>query len=205
MSCQGELELLSPLNRCPFCFSVVESGLKKPCDTCVKKERFCNYMGSSFEYMGVAKSLIKEFKYYDHPELAKSLSSFMLMQFLELKWPLPDLITFVPSTLTRKLERGYNQSELLAQEFGKLIAIDVKPLLKKTKSSLSQTYLSSRTRKELQFDLFELRDKDNFADKVILLIDDVCTTGTTLQAAGSALTQGFPKKIYGLTFCHAGE
>jgi competence protein ComFC len=200
-----ELQLLSPLHRCPFCFSEVETGIKKPCSNCLAKERFCNYVGSCFDYIGPARSLVKEFKYSDQPHLAKSLAGFMMIQFQELKWPTPDLITFVPSTLRRLLERGYNQSALLAKAFGELVERPIVPLLKKTQNLPSQTYLNRSYRKNLNCDLFQLKKKTLIADKIILLIDDVYTTGATLEASAQALLEGYPKRIYGLTLCHAGE
>ncbi len=124
------------------------------------------------------------------------------MQFTELKWPTPDLITYVPTSFRRYIERGYNQSELLAKALADLLQLPVVSLLKKTESTISQTYLNKALRKDMMPDIFALKQTESIEDKILLLIDDVSTTGTTLQAATQALQEGYPKSIYGLTVCH---
>lgn len=203
-SCFGDLELLSFLNRCPYCFKEQENGLSKPCEECLRGERFCDYKASCFDYIGPSRSLVKELKYCDQPHLSKSLATFLFLQFTKLKWPLPDMITCVPSSFIRRHVRGYNQSELLAQELAKLIARPFTSLLKKTQSTLSQTLLQKNRRKEMLPTLFQLQQKTSLEDKTILLIDDVQTTGTTLEACARALQEGYPRRIYALSLCYTG-
>ena len=153
--------------------------------------------------MGAAKCLIQEFKYQDRPYLAKSLAAFLLLQFEKLEWPQPDSIVFIPQSFSRWIDRGYNQSKLLAIELGRLLQVDVSDVLKKTDSHISQTLLELKDRKRLSSRAFSLKDGSSLEDKVILLIDDVYTTGTTIEKAAYALQEGHPKRIYALTLCRA--
>jgi len=67
----------------------------------------------------------------------------------------------------------------------------------------SQAALSSEQRRGLTGQKIYLKKKGEVQDKVVLLIDDVMTTGTTMRRCGEVLSDGCPTKIYGLTFCRA--
>jgi predicted amidophosphoribosyltransferase len=131
----------------------------------------------------------------------------MYLQFIELSWPEPDLITFVPQSFFRSIQRGYNVSELLAKELSRLIDKPVLPLLKKTESTISQTQLERKDRQALLSTTMSCKEAalagNMIEDKVVLLIDDVCTTGTTIDCAASALQAGHPKRVYALTLCRS--
>lgn len=198
--CLDLLEFLHLENRCCHCFQ--ESQVT--CDTCQQTKPSSDFIASCFEYTGPAKSLIKEFKYGDRPYLASSLSSFLFLQFLCLDWPIPDIITFVPQSFIRTVSRGYNQSELLAKAFAKLLSKPVTPLLKKSYSTFSQSLLTKQQRKNLPQELFSAKAFPDIENKSVLLIDDVYTTGTTVERSSWAIREKKPSHIYVLTVCHAG-
>ena len=133
------------------------------------------------------------------PYLAKSLSAFMLLQLDQLEWPLPDIITYIPQSFLRSSLRGYNQSALLAQELGLLLQIPVMSLLKRTSFSLSQTLLSKEERKRLSPDIFRCKGNAQIHKKRLLLVDDVLTTGQTVECAARALRTQNPAAIDVLT------
>ncbi len=200
--CFDQLDLLCSINRCPFCFcELTHAG---GCDRCKGNLRSFDYLASAFEYMGPAKTLIHELKYRNHPTLAKTCAAFLLLQLHELRWPTPDVITYIPQSFLRALDRGYNQSELMALGLGIFLQRPVARLLKKVSPTLSQTSVTAEERKKLSDEHFALKKQNKviLEDAVILLIDDVCTTGTTLERAASILRAYCPKRIYALTFCH---
>ncbi|MBS0656316.1 MAG: ComF family protein [Verrucomicrobia bacterium] len=198
-ACFELLELLEPEGRCPYCFAESDAV----CATCQQKRPSADFVAACFEYTGPAKTLIKEFKYQDSPGLATSLGSFLVLQFLALKWPLPDVVTFVPQSFIRTRARGYNQSKLLAYEFGKCTSRPVVELLRKTQSSLSQSRLTKKEREAVKPDLYAVKRPQDITHKAILLIDDVYTTGTTIDRCASALKAHAPSHIYVLTVCTA--
>lgn len=201
--CMDELILINPLSRCPYCFSDEIDGEKKVCEACRKKRGSLDYIAAAFDYHGPAKSLVLSLKYRDRPYLCKSLAAFLFLQFHELQWEEPDVITYVPQSFSRFLDRGYNQSELLAKEFSALIKRPFLPLLKKNGSSISQTQLELKDRKRLLSHSFSATKPEDIEDKVLLLLDDVYTTGTTLECCASALQTHHPKRIYALTLCRS--
>ena len=108
-------------------------------------------------------------------------------------------ITFVPIHRRKKALRGYNQSELLVTYVAKKLGI---PLLNnhllKTKWTLDQNKLGKLERKNNLKNSFKTRNIEDFKDKEILLIDDIITTGTTMEECGKVLVENGAKKVYGL-------
>jgi ComF family protein len=193
--CFDLLDFLQPEDRCPSCFAL-------GCLSCQEKRPSADFIASCFDYTGPAKSLLKEFKYQDSPYLAHGLGSFLFLQFTSLDWPEPDIITFVPQSFAKAVSRGYNQAELLAEKLAELLSRPAIPLLKKTNSTHSQSLLTKEQRKELPQELFVIKEPSQIEGKSVLLIDDVYTTGTTIERAAWAIRQKNPAYIYALTVCH---
>lgn len=142
-------------------------------------------MAAVFDDQGPAFDLLRAFKngkYY----LAKSLASNLVVQWYQLQWPVPDVIVPVPSTLSRWAQRGCNPRALLAKDLGKILNCPVSNALK-------------RTSYQLDAPKFRLRSNIFLGDKTILLVDDICRTGRTLQSAAEALHTAAPDHIYGIT------
>lgn len=202
--CLRLLEFIDPAERCPYCFSSEYSQEKKLCsgDCQIHHGSLCK-TAAVFDYVGPGSTLVRALKYGNQPYLAKSASAFMLEQFLNLKWTLPDQIIPVPLPLNRWLNRGYNQSELLAKAFSKLIDRPVSRGLRRKSGDFSQAGLAREQRVQLSGNSFRLINNISIQDKHILLIDDVFTTGTTMQRCAEALQSAHPASIYGLTLCRA--
>lgn len=195
-NCFETLILLDPKTRCQSCFQPSEDAI---CQSCLLEAPCIVKLASCFDYDKVAKSLLIAFKYHDRPYLARSLASFMMIQYAQLGWDFPDLLTYVPQSFLRKLSRGYNQSKLLAETLGQMMQRPVEPLLCRTHFMLSQTRLVKKERK-LAPNSFAF-NSGQLQGKVILLIDDVFTTGATLHNASKTLMDASAKAIYALTFC----
>lgn len=142
-------------------------------------------------------------KYGDQPHLAKGAGAFLAMQFIQLQWPIPDLVIPVPMSFTHWFDRGYNQSELLARQFAQIIGVPCQNGLKRHSGDYSQAGLTLTQRKELNSERFCLRENQNLTDKTILLVDDVMTSGSTLRKCAEVLFEMYPQSIYALTFCRA--
>lgn len=191
-TCLGQVELINPKMRCPVCFT-------EGCVCAKTGPRHYKRLGCCFEYEGPQKSLLIALKYQDKPYLAKSLGAFMLLQLEQLEWPLPDVITYIPQSFLRSCIRGYNQSALLAEHLGQLLQIPVISLLKRTSFSISQTLLTKEERTHLSPDIFTCIATKSLDKKRILLIDDVLTTGQTVECASIALLEQNPLAIDVLT------
>lgn len=202
-SCQTLLEIIPHQERCPFCFSSDYSVSRRSCPHCVKQPPVLYRIAAVFDYVGPAATLVKKMKYSDQPYLAKGAGAFMAAQFINLEWAIPDVVIPVPMALTHWIDRGYNQSELLAEQFANIIGCPVLNALKRHSGDYSQAGLSLSQRKELGAEKFCLRENLQLHDKTILLVDDVMTSGSTLRKCAEVLFASYPKVIYGLTLCRA--
>ena len=112
----------------------------------------------------------------------------------------------VPLHKKRLNYRGFNQAELIARGVERRMcgAAQVLEVLKRVKHTSQQARLSKRERHENLAEAFEVTaDLIGFSDKVCFLVDDVCTTGATLDNCARALKQAGLKKVYGLVVARA--
>ncbi len=199
-ACASLLELIDPDERCRVCFNPLSSQEWR-CQTCLQYPSAFDRMGAAFDYAGPAASLVKRLKYGQQPYLAKGMAAFLVAQWDRLRWPLPDVLVPVPISWTHWLERGYNQSALLAEEMGKLLERPVWHVLKRRSGDYSQAALTLEQRQLLGHQRFTLKKKYDLQDKTVFMIDDVMTTGSTLQRCAEVLSVGGPKALYAMTFC----
>jgi len=105
-----------------------------------------------------------------------------------------DYITGIPLNPVKEKERGYNQSALIADYLGNLLNIQVKnALIKRIKNTPSQTKLNRDQRIENMKDAFEC--KLNLTDKKIIIVDDIITTGSTLNECAQVLKKQGTVKV----------
>ena len=155
-----------------------------------------------FSYKGVIRDLILKFKFQSCPYISKIFVNFLLKNekiFQKIKKY--DTIIPVPISKERKLERGYNQSLVFARELCKYLenVEIVDNCLYKTKNTVPQSTLSKQEREENIKNAYELKNKQIIRNKKILLIDDIYTTGNTVNECAKILKDGNPKNIGVLT------
>lgn len=182
------------------CGDIVPNENVKVCDHCKEKEYVFDNNFSCFYYSDVSATIIKNFKYNSKKYYAKYIAELMLdsgYNFSNF-----DIITFVPMSNKRKKERGFNQSEELAKEISKMVKIKVVPLLVKVKEGEHQAKLNQSSRMKNLIDSFSVHPE--FAKEVkgkrILVIDDVFTTGTTLNECAKVLNKCKPEQVKTFTF-----
>lgn len=202
-ACLSLLELIDHHPLCPYCFSDAYCPKRKRCSVCSRKDLVLNKIAAAFDYVGPAATLVRQLKYGRQPYLAKGAGAFLAAQFLQLSWPMPDFIVPVPISLTHWIERGYNQSLLLAEAVSFILNRPVKEPLKRLSGDYSQAGLDRKQRNQLKKSTFILKENQELEGKCLLLIDDVMTTGTTLRHCAEIMLEGFPSSIYGLSFCRA--
>lgn len=199
-ACASLLELINPQERCRICFNPLAPEEWR-CQTCMQYPSAFDRMGAAFDYAGPAASLVKRLKYGQQPYLAKGMAAFLVAQWDRLQWPLPDALVPVPISFTHWLERGYNQSALLAEEMGKLLGCPIWNVLKRRSGDYSQAALTLEQRQLLSGKRFMLKKKYAVQDKTLLIVDDVMTSGSTLKRCAEALNAACPASLYALTFC----
>lgn len=200
--CLKSLIPINPQERCPYCFSAdFQPLVEKCCEACRHDPPMLHRVGAVFDYEGPPATLIKQLKYGNQSDLAKGAGAYLAAQFISLQWPFPDYIVPMPMSMLRRIERGYNQSLLLAQVLGDLLNRPVCDILSRKAGDFSQAGLNHRQRKALSSEKFSLKTNEIPCDATLLLIDDVMTTGSSLRCCAEALLELLPKQIYGLTLC----
>ena len=121
--------------------------------------------------------------------------------FKTLNWNI-DLIGFVPMNKDKQKLRGYNQAELIANELSKLTNITCKNLFERVKDVTSQTKLTRQQRRENIKDAFKLIDR-KVKGLNILIVDDVFTTGATVNELSKLLKNAKVKNVYIITLAHS--
>lgn len=150
------------------------------------------------KFSGALIKLIKALKYKSSQNVAPFLGK---MLWRHLLIPKADIVTFVPLHPRKLKARGYNQTQEIALQLGKLARIPVKNLLEKKHNNQAQAQIKNqKERLERMANLFVVREKyqNLVKGKSIILLDDVLTTGATLNAASQALKQSGAKAVFGL-------
>lgn len=115
-----------------------------------------------------------------------------------------DFIIPVPMYKSDKAKRGYNQCELIAKEITNITGIPHNfRLVFKTAETRHQKELSKKERQENLKNAFIIKNPEKISGKNILVIDDVCTTGSTLSEIAGLLKSNGAEKIFCCTYCHA--
>lgn len=152
-----------------------------------------------YPYMGWVAEAIKRMKYGDEYDRSSQLGP--LMAGLVASFGRIDALVPVPLHLSRFNERGYNQSELLARHISEHTGIPVKPMLLRTVPTAPQVRLSLEERRANVRTAFQVSDQ--WAPAVhdrLLLVDDVRTSGATLNACVDALIEASCGPVSALTF-----
>ena len=181
---------------CPRCGSFEPHGLLcKDCQNNSVPFEACRCWG---QYGGPLREAIHRLKYQNDVGLAEALSGHLIELFSGSGWEI-DLITAVPLGLKRRKQRGYNQSSLLALPLALAVNVPFKPrAIDRARETASQVGLSASLRQENVCGAFVARSL-LVKDKVVLIIDDVTTTGSTLSSCAQSLLDGGAKQVYCLT------
>jgi ComF family protein len=199
---------------CDRCRSLVQAYPADVCFRCARPQLIrglcptCSAIGSSLEavfpatiFVGPIRKAIHDFKYEGVRDLAIPLADWLLAA-----WRLydlaADLIVPVPLHSKREAERGYNQSALLAEVLGRGVRVPVnKHLLSRRRATLPQVGLSLQQRHRNVEKAFACQN--SLLDKVVVVVDDVCTTGATLEACAEVLRDAGAMSVWGFTLARA--
>ena len=175
--------------KCYFCRSSKECV--KMCSQCYDElehlpvNSYRIVEGKKVFYAGVyeknLQKLIRGLKYHNQPDLAYYLARFMYEYWSKLGVDGDFQVVPVPIFEKRKKQRKYNHMDLVGEEFAKLTGYSFNPdLIKRIKNTKPQYNLKKPQRVENLKDAFEV-DKSKLLAGKILLIDDICTTGSTFE------------------------
>lgn len=194
-----------PFNNGKTCLrcGVAIHGAEDYCGNCTFDKIYFDKGYSVFSYDGVVKDAILKMKFTGAGRFAKVLANYLV--FLAQKHNLQyDLVCYVPMTKTSQKQRRYNQSELLAKYF--CMAQDVDVLchaLAKIKQTERQESLGKQQRKENLVGAYKC--VADVKGKRVLVIDDVKTTGSTINECAKVLKRAGATSVVGLTVASREE
>lgn len=152
-------------------------------------------------HQGILADAIRAFKYAGAPQLAEPLAA-RLEALLTHRLKQTDVLVPVPLSSERLAERGYNQSELLANRLSEACLLSCNPsLLRRVRHTEKQAQLSGEERNHNVKDAFAADDVQGLS---ILLIDDVVTTGSTLRECALALRNNGATAVYAFAVSRSG-
>ena len=165
------------------------------CDDVVSTER----ANSLLFYRSQSKfcHIYFHFKYHNHPEVAVEMGRMMANELKDTDFFNGiDCMVPVPLSTQRFKKRGYNQSQFLAKFVAKELGLPMRGCLKKIRETPKQSTLNASARRENLKGAFAPRKNCPAAGKTVLLVDDVLTTGSTMDECARVLRKNGAKAIY---------
>lgn len=211
---QSILNLLFP-NRCVFCGEILPEP-ERACPDCIKRlipfqdmewprqkdTGFLDQYQCGYLYVEPVPRAVGAFKFKDRPQLAGYFADLMVEQMgewisrLSLDW-----VCSVPMHPAKEKKRGYNQADLLARELSLRIGAQYEPrLLIKIVDNQIQHRLSAEQRKKNVRDVYEAGAPEQIMKKRILLVDDIMTTGSTMNECARVLRLEGAEAVFGAAF-----
>jgi len=199
-------QISSPL--CPICCTpfITDTQEDHTCEDCLRKKPFFEAIYARYIYRGAIMEAIHQFKYGEKNFLSDSLGP-LLSQFAEgLVEKSDNLLTMpVPLHPKRLRERGFNQSLLLARHVAEHLDTELDFLsLRRVRYTLPQTGLGKEERRKNVRAAFRVENPDAVKGMTILLVDDVATTGNTLNECARILTRSGCENVLCLVLARAG-
>lgn len=195
-----------PQRKCFYCKQVNFSG--QTCNDCRRQVVPLDQVIALIDFGNQwGRQLIHHYKYKGGRMLLNGLSE-VILQIKNLTPRAPNtLITFVPADDRRIKSRPYNSAEEIAKFFGQLLNIPVIGLLRKTRSTASQSTLSKLARHKNLMNAFGVHKLKNHLCRgaQIIICDDVITTGTTVEECAKVLKQAGAQKITALALAQKND
>jgi len=199
VTCWSDLRLAESAHQCSRCaHPLPEIGEGDDCKGCTGRHLEWARMQAATLYGGTARSLVLSLKHGDRPDLAVPMARWMRRAGQGVLSG-ADIVIPVPLHWTRRVKRRFNQSAELSRRIAKEQGIDHgADLLLRTRATGSQKGLNLEERRANVSGAFAVRG--SVAGRRVVLVDDVMTTGATLNAASRALQVGGAKSIDVLVF-----
>lgn len=208
-------------NGCKICGKPIKSGnaeyssrysddgeydeARQGCDFCRKKSFLFDRNISILEYNETSSRIVFKYKYGKRTFLARVISD-MMCDILDKKYSdvlaNADFVTFVPLSKKRTKERGFNQSEKLAKYICKRYNLEAVELIKRVKNTKKLYGLNSADRKKVLKNAFVINPdyRNKLNGKKVVIIDDIFTSGSTVNEISKVLRLNGVFEIVSITF-----
>lgn len=174
------------------------------CRLCRRYERHFDMARSAFAYCGIAQQSIYRMKFGSKGYIGRYLSAYVADAYVAEAWDV-DMVAAVPLHWKRRLARGYNQAAIVARSFAERMQLPYcDDAIRKVRSTAEQAKLKHKERIDNLKGAFAA-DKSKVQGKRVLVVDDVLTTGFTLDEVAHALKKAGATRVYGLTVANVAE
>lgn len=215
--CNNLINITRPYALCDDCVVSMNWANERTCNKCGKILRSgyyfdlctdCSEINHRFErgfacveYGRAERQLVHDFKYKDKPYLGRKMAEIMFDRIEQENLAI-DLLVPVPMNKKKERKRGYNQAGILAQALAGHMKLPCIKCLVRVADTEAMSSLGAEDRKENIKGAFSLQKGfDSFIKgKTVLLIDDIFTTGSTVDACSDVLSEAGVDKIYVLVF-----
>ncbi|HPJ38065.1 MAG TPA: ComF family protein [Spirochaetota bacterium] len=198
--CESCFSKISPvIGGCEYCSGRIVDGR---CSVCSDRMWYIDKNICVAEYSGVMKEVIKHYKFHKRKRIHKRFTR-QILEVIEHNDIVFDFVTPVPMNNRKKWERGFNQSELLAGSVARIHGKHCRSVLKEKNFTGSQKEMGYRERFLHILDRYEVTKPAVVKDKNVLLIDDVLTTGATINECGRILKNAGAHKVFSVTIARA--
>ncbi len=194
---------------CAACYDKVPYILPPVCPACGRSKSECSCRGhkrlfercvSPLYYTDHSKLAIYNLKTYGYHGTVDALANEMAEVIRREYGGIPfDAVVPVPLHKVDMSRRGFNQAELLARALSSYIRVPMKPMLTKLYATKPQKSLTLQQRNGNLLGAFDVTDSDSAQDAVLLLVDDIITTGSTLDECAKMLKLYGAKEVYAVT------
>lgn len=201
---------------CKSCYNNLDF-ISRACEKCGDRvgifDRFClnckddhknfDYCVCVAKLCDSGKDLIYKLKYGKQPFVAGAIAQLMVEKFREVVVDKFDLVVYVPITRAKMRERGFCQTELIARVLAKELGFPLREnLILRVRDNKEQTELNKEERRKNLEDAFVIDDSVDLSGKSVLIVDDVYTTGATMQSITKLLRGKGADKVCGIMLCH---
>ena len=189
-------------NVCMHCGKPIDNKVSELCLQCKDKKHYFEQNKGVLLYDGPVKKSMYQFKYSNKRCFGKSYANLAVKKYG--KWIADkniEAIVPVPMYKRKMKRRGYNQAEVFAKELGRLIGIPVaNNIILREKETVAMKQLKGAKRKKNLLNAFIVTENIVQFRKV-LVVDDIYTTGTTINEVARVLKSGGIAEVYGLCVC----
>ena len=201
-TCRGKLPEIG--KHCEICSYPIDIVFgEEICPVCRAHGRTFRACTSGFKYKGGIREAILGLKFKNRIDYASTMAQIMVGQLVKRygeKFPF-ELVTAVPISRIRLKERSYNQAELIAREISRILKIPHNfKAIARPHDKIRQSRLTAKQRRQNIKGSFEVRNPEIFSNKGILLVDDVATTGATLDETSKVLLKSGAREIHCVVF-----
>lgn len=193
--------------RCMKCSKPIEQEEKEYCSDCERKDYHYDRGYAVWIYNDLMRESIADYKYRSRKENARFyIDEILRIYGRHISKLSPDILVPVPLHRSKYLERGYNQADILARGIGKELDIPViSNLLNRIKKTTPQKKLSDKERLRNLLEAFQFNEKAaaDYRLKInrVLLVDDIYTTGSTVEACANVLKSHGVSEVYFIVLC----